>query len=145
MKYARNQKTGINPMQEEFCRQIANGKRPTEAARLAGAKDPKGYGFKNIRRQAVIDRIEVLKEGAKKAIQYEFGYTVKASFERFEEIQQKALQDKQYGAAIQAERSKGELAGLYDKAKEVTGPSDITITVKTSADIKAKTGEQDEL
>lgn len=144
MKYARNKKTGINPMQEEFCRLVVQGIIPTEAARRAGAKDPKRYAYRNLRRQEVIKRIDILKEGAKKAIQYEFGYTAKQSFERFEEIQQRALQDKQYGAAIQAERSKGELAGLYEKKQEINGPKDITITVKTSAEMK-RTGEEDEL
>lgn len=129
-------------MQEEFARQIVAGKIPTEAARIAGAKEPKNYAYRNLRRQEVIDRIELLKEGAKKAIQYEFGYTAKQSFERFEEIQQKALADKQYGAAIQAERSKGELAGLYEKKQEASGPKDITITVKTSADFKGQENKE---
>ena len=143
MKYARSKKTGINPMQEEFCRHIAAGKKPTEAARLVGAKDPKTYGYRNLKREEVIARIDVLKEGAKKAIQYEFGYTAKESFECFEEIKKKALQDKQYSAAIQAERSKGELAGLYDKKQDINA-KDITVTIKTSADLK-KTGEDNEI
>jgi phage terminase small subunit len=125
-------------MQMAFCQEyLKNGKNGTAAAKAAGAKDAKTYASRNLKRKEVIAYLETLKEGARETIKEEFSYTAIESFKKFKEIQTKALCDKQYTAAIKAEELIGKLAGLYENEQQ-SRPQDITITVKTSADLRAE-------
>lgn len=138
MKYPRSRKTGINPQQEKFCEEyLKNGKNGAAAARAAGAKEPRTYAYRNLKRPEVLAYLETLKEGARETVKRRFSYTVEDSFDRLVSIQEKAIADKQYAPAIKAEEIKAKLAGFFDDEQQGK-PQDITITVKTSADLKAK-------
>lgn len=131
----RSRKTGLNPMQEKFCEvYLTNGRNGAAAARAAGAKDPKPYASKNLKRPEVQAYLETIKESARETIKRRFSYTAEDSFEKLSEIQEKAIKDKQYGPAIKAEEQKGKLAGLYES--EEGKPQDITINVKTFTESK---------
>lgn len=134
----RSRKTGLNPMQEKFCEvYLTNGKNGAAAARAAGAKDPKVYASKNLKRPEVQAYLETIKEAARETIKRRFSYTVDDSFDNLVAIQERAIKDKQYSAAITAEKMKAELAGFLTEEKQGK-PQDITINVKTFAELEQK-------
>lgn len=108
---------------------LKNGGNGTAAAKAAGAKDPKNYASRNLKRKPVQAYLETLKEGARETIKHRFSYTVEDSFDKLVTIQSKALADKQYGPAIKAEEMKAKLAGFFEENQGK--PQDITINVKT--------------
>ena len=108
--------------QEKFAQGIAKGLSQADAYREA--YDYEDMAENTIHRQAhevmknskVTARVEELKA----AIQEELVYTAKQGFEKFKELQDKAVAEGNISAAIKAEENKCELAGLYVKKVENT-------------------------
>ena len=110
---------GLSPRQEKFALIYAttDGITQTEAARQAGYPNDNAAHVAHhlIRKPKVLARIEEIKSELAKKYEVTFDNHVR----KLAEIRDKALEAGNYPAAVTAEKSRGQVAGLYVERKEI--------------------------
>ena len=112
---------GITPKQEEFCRlYVCEDISQTEAAIRAGYSEKSAHAIASQllngqRYPHVVNRIRELKQELAKKYEVTFEGHVK----KLAEIRDRALDNNNYPAAVAAEKSRGQAAGLYIDRKEI--------------------------
>lgn len=111
----------LTPKQEKFCLNIVSGMNPAQAYKEA--YNPPNAKDETIRVQANktlhLPNIFLHIEELRKQQQKEINYTAKDSFNKFNELQKKALENEDLSVATKIEELKGKLVGLYTEKKEV--------------------------
>ena len=111
----------ITPKQEEFCRiYVCEDVSQTEAALRAGYSEKSAHAIASQllngqRYPHVVERIKELKQELSKKYEVTFEGHVK----KLAEIRDLAMQNNNYPAAVAAEKSRGQAAGLYIDRKEI--------------------------
>lgn len=107
-----------NTRHERFAQELAKGKTSDEAYQLAGFSANRGNATRLKANESVVARVaELQQRGAEKAV-----LTVESLIDEAGVIQQRALEDGQYGPAVSALTAKAKLAGHWVEKKE-----DVTI------------------
>jgi phage terminase small subunit len=112
---------GITPKQEEFARLYAGGNlSQTEAVRRAGytCKKPKVLGWLLLNEKyfpRVVKRVEEIRE----ALAHRADVTFDSHVTKLAEIRDAALEKGNFTAAVAAEKSRGQAAGLYVSRSEI--------------------------
>lgn len=107
--------------QSKFCKFVASGLAPYQAALKAGYKTTYAKNFAHKLLEKYGNEIEKLKPKVQEVLEKEFSYDVKTSFNKLIEIQELALlpnSDGEYNnlnAAIKAEELKGKMYGCYER------------------------------
>lgn len=115
-KVGRPKGSKITPRQEKFCQLVATGTMTnTEAARQAGLSDVPVTVSKLLRNPVVATRIADLQ--AHHAQKYEV--TFEKHVMKLAEIRDAALEKGNFTAAVAAEKSRGQAAGLYVSRQEI--------------------------
>ena len=111
---------GITPRQEEFARLVATSMLTyTEAARRAGyTKQPDQAGFRLMSSKyspKVVARVVQIKE----ELSERYDVTFENHVQKMAEIRDAALDKGNFTAAVAAEKSRGQVAGLYISRQEI--------------------------
>ena len=111
----------LTPKQEKFVEGIVSGKNPSEAYREAynPIKANENTIKCNAQQTLKLTHISHTIEERKAEQQKEINYTAKDSFNKFNELQKKALENEDLSVATKIEELKGKLVGLYTEKKEV--------------------------
>lgn len=132
---------------QKFIEFVAMGIEPYRACINAGYSPKYAKTNSHIMREKYENEIEAFKPIAKQAIEEEFKYSIKESFEKLNEIQELAMMPNNKGdytnlsPAVKAEELKGKLAGIYkedneQKAASLNLPPTINIQpVKANAEL----------
>lgn len=109
---------GVSPLQEKFCRIYATDDcTQTEAARRAGYSEDhaSGTACHLMKRPEILARIQEIKEELADV----YAVTFEGHVRKLAQIRDMAMEAGQFAPAIQAERSRGQVAGFYIDRKEI--------------------------
>jgi phage terminase small subunit len=109
-----------NPRHERFCQFLARGKTATEAYQLAGYKPNRANAAQMAHKQHIRDRLTQINAELAQITQI----TVETLIEQADEIRRRAMESKQFSAAIAAIREMGMLSGVRIERKEIGQPGE---------------------
>lgn len=135
-----------------FCKAYAKEENGEKAAAAAGysVRSGRQIAYRLLQKDYIRRKISDIRKPIAQKLEEEFRYTALQSFKNLCKAQDTALAQTQYypatgetrpkpdlAAFIKAEELKAKLAGLFDEQNNKV--QDITIHIKTSADLKAET------
>ena len=111
----------LTPKQQKFVEGIVSGKNPSEAYIEAYNTENCSKETIKVNAQKLLadTNIALTIDEIRKEQQKEINYTAKDSFNKFNELQKKALENEDLSVATKIEELKGKLVGLYTEKKEV--------------------------
>ena len=135
----------------KFCKAYAKDpeRNATQAAIAAGYSDgaARQTAYRLLQKDYIKQKIDDIVKPIAEKIEEQFNYTALESFKNLCKAQELALAQTQYypatkevrpkpdlAAFLKAEELKAKMAGLFED-KENNKPQDVTITIKTSADL----------
>lgn len=150
----------LTPREIKFCKAYAKDltNNATKAALAAGyaPNSARQSGNKLLQKDYIRQQIADIRRPVAQKIEEEFNYTAIESFKNLCKAQELALRQKKYypgtgeerekpdlTAFIKAEELKARLANLFEA--ETNRPQDITLHIKSSADIKAEREDKNDL
>lgn len=131
-----NGRKKLTPKQNKFVDNIVKGMNPSEAYK--DAYNPPNFKDNTLKCEAwktmQIPHISQTIEERKAENQKEINYTVQDSFNKFNEIQKKALENEDFSVVAKIEELKGKLLGFYTEKKNVEVKGQQTIFVDEKLD-----------